>query len=503
MPIKQDKKERTFTGCWSCRLKKRRCDIGKPVCSLCAKNDIPCSYEVRLIWSEENIYKSSDTDIVDVLQNDKKKNKVTKQRKSGLSKREFKDIINSNQPSSSQSSNSHNSDKNNEQGFTISVRRFQVYDNEIKSVFGYGSKNSRVYDQKIIDKKLNLLLNQLEQTVENSLDLSYIETQQGPFNVFHSTFPNNSPNSVYNDFEESLSNTESTVFSPGSDSSLSTAIDSQNDYLSDLNKVSFTLDHFEEPNFALTHPILDQSWPYFNFYTTSPYSITTGPQLPLLIETEEDKTFNILLSHCTDNMILSRQEYSRWFLNHMKQLGQTDEESHCFINQILTGSPLIGAEKYAQNVISNGSVDKELQIIGLTIIAVLHGIYNDLGFLYQVEQWLLKQDSLRYSMYAIINFIINNTESCEIFNHCHYLITTFLESEDPYQDELTFELDSMITDKLIGKWKDRISLQLSLNEDITESTPQLKYWELQSQCNERFYKEVKMITDSSSTAVQT
>ncbi|CAL9736887.1 thiamine biosynthesis regulatory protein [Monosporozyma servazzii] len=506
MPIKQDKKERTFTGCWSCRLKKRRCDVGKPVCSLCAKNHISCSYEVRLVWSEENIYKSSDKNIIDLLQHDKRKNKVTTQRKYGLSKSEFKDIIYSKQKMNPHNFNYQADDKNNEQAFTISVRRFQVYDNEIKSVFGYGNKNARVYDQKVIDRKLNMLLNQLDRTVEDSLKPNSIETQQGPFKVFHSSFLNSTPFMANHNFDESFSTIESTIFSPGSDTSLNTAIDSQNDYHSDLNKIDFTLNHLEETHFGLTLPILDQNPFYLNYYTTTAATTTTTPtglNVFPLAETEEDETFNILLSHCTDNMILSRQEYSTWFLNHMKQLGQTDQKSHKLIIEILTDLHLVGAENFVHKLISMGPSDKELQIVGLTIIVVLHGIYNDFDFLHQLEQWLLAQDNLRYSMYALINFIIINSESCEIFNHCHYLITTFLESEDPYQDELTFELDSMITNKLIGKWKDKISLQLTLNEDITDSAPQLQYWELQSKCNEQFYKDVKNITDLSSTAVRT
>ncbi|CAL9728316.1 thiamine biosynthesis regulatory protein [Monosporozyma unispora] len=494
MSVKQDKRERTFTGCWSCRLKKRRCDVGKPSCSLCAKHNLPCSYDVRLVWSEENIYKTSDEDIVDVLHCDKKRNKVTKQRKHGLSKSEFKDIIHSKQSMGPRNSNYDNGNKKNDQTFTISVRRFQVYNNEIKSVFG--ARSTRIYDQKVIDKKLTLLLNQLDQTVEDSSKLNCIQCQQGPFNVFHTLSQDSSikkaVKSETDPFDESLSNIESPIFSPGSDMSHDTVVDPQMDYLSHINKIDLELNHFEDSYFDFSHPVMDPNLSYS-------YLQTPTTQLASLIETEEGKTFNLLLTHCTNNMILSRQEYATWFSNHMKQLGQDEEESQKFINEILTDTQLIGAEKYIDKLLNMGSLDKELQIVGLTIIVVLHGFYNELGFFHQLEQWFLTQDNLKYSMYPLINFIINHSESCEIFNHCHYLITTFLESEDPYQDGLTFELDTMITDKLVGKWKDKISLQLTLNEDITESTSQLKYWQLQSKCNEQFYRDVNKITELSTT----
>ena len=501
MSTKLDKKERTFTGCWSCRLKKRRCDVRKPVCSLCAKHNLPCSYEIRLVWSDENIYKTTDEDIIDVLHLDKKRNKVSKNRKHGLSKNEFKDIVRSNQSIKHGQSTQDTADR--DQSFTISVRRFQIYNNEVKSVFG--PKRNRCYDQKIIDKKLTCLLNVLENEIDlnnnnnnNNKHSMFIdkEYRQGPFNAFYVS-PGYSPSNRdekydTNSLTGTLSNTESSVFSPGSDISHETVLDNNMEYFSEISKVNFETNQLEES--------------YMGLYSEPDGTLSPPPTYTSInmhssdcTKASEDIICDLLPTPRTSNMILNCHAYIHWFLKHIKQVCDEKHGSYCLLDEILTDSHPIDAERHVNKLINLGSQDKELQVVGLTLIIIIFcGLHNiELRIFNQLENWILKQKCVSYSMYPLINFIINRTDSFDIFNHCHYLVNTFLESEDWYQESLTFELDRLITEKLVGKWKERISVQLALNEDITESTIQLNYWQLQSKCNEQFYKDVHRITEIS------
>ncbi|CDK30065.1 unnamed protein product [Kuraishia capsulata CBS 1993] len=45
------KKRRTLTGCWTCRLRKVKCDSGRPFCKRCEKARVQCQgYDIKLNW---------------------------------------------------------------------------------------------------------------------------------------------------------------------------------------------------------------------------------------------------------------------------------------------------------------------------------------------------------------------------------------------------------------------------------------------------------------------
>lgn len=102
----------------------------------------------------------------------------------------------------------------------------------------------------------------------------------------------------------------------------------------------------------------------------------------------------------------------------------------------------------------------------------------------------MRLNKVNYSMYPLINFIIRNTESIDILYHCNRLLATNGILQDTYQDELTYELHVLVSDKLVTKWKDRVFEQLCSCEDTSHSCSQLKYWELRLKCNEQFYNDV-------------
>ena len=44
---------KTFTGCWTCRRRKVKCDLRHPHCQRCEKSNLPCGgYDIKLRWSK-------------------------------------------------------------------------------------------------------------------------------------------------------------------------------------------------------------------------------------------------------------------------------------------------------------------------------------------------------------------------------------------------------------------------------------------------------------------
>ncbi|EDO15279.1 hypothetical protein Kpol_455p10 [Vanderwaltozyma polyspora DSM 70294] len=47
------KRIKTFTGCWTCRSRKIKCDLTKPSCRKCTNSRIECGgYDIKLVWTE-------------------------------------------------------------------------------------------------------------------------------------------------------------------------------------------------------------------------------------------------------------------------------------------------------------------------------------------------------------------------------------------------------------------------------------------------------------------
>lgn len=51
-PAQPSQRKKTFTGCWTCRNRKVKCDLGRPQCNRCLKSKIKCEgYDIKLRWS--------------------------------------------------------------------------------------------------------------------------------------------------------------------------------------------------------------------------------------------------------------------------------------------------------------------------------------------------------------------------------------------------------------------------------------------------------------------
>lgn len=50
--LKRGKRAKTFTGCWTCRSRKVKCDLRRPTCERCEKSSLECGgYDIKLRWT--------------------------------------------------------------------------------------------------------------------------------------------------------------------------------------------------------------------------------------------------------------------------------------------------------------------------------------------------------------------------------------------------------------------------------------------------------------------
>ncbi|CCE65891.1 hypothetical protein TPHA_0N01100 [Tetrapisispora phaffii CBS 4417] len=160
---------RKFTGCWACRFKKKKCNEQRPQCTLCIQHGNHCSYDVKLIWLENNMYKLDTNSQMEHSDNIKETDTVEQ-------------YYNSNIISNDKNMADHVKTYKNKK-FTISIRRLKIYDNAVPSV--YGPVEGRDYRQDTVEAILDDMLFKLENISE--LD-GYVSGHQGPFHVFSNNY---------------------------------------------------------------------------------------------------------------------------------------------------------------------------------------------------------------------------------------------------------------------------------------------------------------------------
>ncbi|GAV56375.1 hypothetical protein ZYGR_0BB01520 [Zygosaccharomyces rouxii] len=194
-------KGRTFTGCWACRLKKRRCDERRPQCSLCVKHNDSCCYDVKLVWLDENLHKVAKGKYKTRAQllGDRHHRRMSKEDLKSLVRgyaspiNELDDTETSSNSSSSSSSSysghsnsgtsSNGESKSDSGSFTVSVRRLKIYNNAVESV--YGRVGKRNYSQRHVNYVLDRMLNHLEVAGPDK------EAKEGPFTFFGASMDSN------------------------------------------------------------------------------------------------------------------------------------------------------------------------------------------------------------------------------------------------------------------------------------------------------------------------
>lgn len=472
---------RTFTGCWPCRFKKRRCSESKPVCSLCEKHGDRCSYDVRLMWLDDNLYVPFGSRMVNLVKynnaimktssNNNNNNNIHKShRRKKLSKENFRQLMKFKDTIPSDLTNNMTQDDT----FTISVRRLKIYDNAVQSVFG----DYKLFDQKIIDKRLHRFLDLLDDDIQRNHKLDY---RRGPFSIINcSSLKSYSFKSKPDEFESYLNSTTE-------DHNFKILVDASSDADQHIGSNIDNNEINNIPDREATLPLCDLNYPDM-LTDLTPKSMESVPMDSIV----ESKIYTALWLNCKDNMILSREEYAGWFISHMKKT--VSWKFAKVIEQIIDNND----SRYTQNwtsVILKVWDNIDAQTIALTLLVVLNGFNNSQQFYQTLKKWFLKQEQIRYSMYPLINFIARNSNSCEMLYHCNQLLNSNKRFDDAYQDELTFELHVLVSRNLVEKWKDRVLQQLFTSQDTTDSCSQLKYWELQFASNEQFYKDVYLMQE--------
>lgn len=411
---------RTFTGCWACRFKKRRCDETKPRCSLCVKHNDRCCYDVRLIWLEENLYKRQGGVLASIsTRGSARRRKISRQRFKHLTQYRSLSPPTSDGENEEHVTKAQKADTSSDpDSFTISVRRLRIYDNAVRSV--YGPTKDRHYGQKLVNNVLSGLLDRLEDDTES--DSCCIDKRRGPFGKF----------------SVSCGVKETQIPSPN-------------------NR------HTSEERDSKKRKLL----------------------IDALVE---NKIYTLLWLNTHKNMILSRLEYCTWFLNYMKNtlpcaFGE-------FLEKIIDDANPFNISHWIHSIRSRWHNNPDWQAIAFTILTVVHG-YTCPELSQELGAWIQKQSYLQYSMFPLMNFIVRNSTCLSVLHHCNQLLCNNNDSlQEVYQAELTHELQVLVTERLVCRWRDRILEQLCACQDTSESCSQLKFWELQLKYNEQFYRDI-------------
>ncbi|EDO17549.1 hypothetical protein Kpol_534p28 [Vanderwaltozyma polyspora DSM 70294] len=425
---------RNFTGCWACRFKKRKCDELKPSCSLCVRHGDCCSYDIRLIWSDDNIYKINCKQEFINRSKDIRSKDRNYMSHGKISKLEFKkmtnfrnyeynscypsptsdDVNELNTSTITDSTTGHDNDESDiDESFTISVRRLKVYDNTINSVYGKGP--NKVFDQKRINKKLNTLLDDLEHDI--SLNKKFVK--KGPFVSFHK---------------------------------------------SDNSSDSTLIIKNEIPNSLIDEKLIE----FQNIDTFV-----------------ENELFELIWLNCKTNMILCRLDYSNWFSDFLKLKLKENQKLYALLKNWIGNKNKKNINLTKEEIESIQFDDFECNSIAFTIMVILYNNDDDVNVIEIfgdiLQYWLSKIPVLSPSMFPLMNFIIHNIENQKILNYCYHLLdktsTTCQLNGLPLctLQDIMDQLNKIITKKLTETWLDNAFQQVISPYEINHSFPQVNY----------------------------
>ncbi|SCU99411.1 LANO_0F01750g1_1 [Lachancea nothofagi CBS 11611] len=440
---------RTFSGCWACRFKKRRCDERKPFCSLCMQHGDKCSYDVRLIWQHDNIF--SVNSAKELVSWKKLKNLCKKPNRNRISKREFCQMTQFRQlspPNSDDESvdrnegfivsencqtgtcndvvgnNENNEDKST--SFTISVRRLKIYDNVLECVHG---KENKKYGQKYVNEQLSALLSKLEDD-----SLSPKKTHSGPFGVFKSC-PCALPSSMN--------------AKPDSAPLLRRKSDSVYSLPSSLPDTPISQSASARPSTTdVTIEFLACRWP------------------------------NLLLANGS-NFCLQQTAYVKWLTPRIRNMVHSLNPE--FLEEVMQNN--LQASKWLP-IIPQFSMECQALYLLLIVMADTKQDYVD-----YISRWVQAQTKVSYLAFPLIAYSLNLNTNITFLIHCHELLSE-AGLQDLYQYDLTSMLKINTVRLILQHWSNLMMDQICQCKDTTHAEMQLKFWELQLQCNEEFYRDI-------------
>ncbi|SCU81223.1 LAFA_0C03422g1_1 [Lachancea sp. 'fantastica'] len=452
---------RTFTGCWACRFKKRRCDERKPHCSLCLLHGDKCCYDVRLVWQNENIF--SVNEAKELITWKKLKKLCRTSNKSRMSKQEFcrrthfrelsppnsddegtgrddDKIYDSELQNWDNNNNNNNNNINNDNSdsgedekttsFTISVRRLKLYENALDCVHG---KKTKDYSQKFVNQQLSELLTALEEQSRNG---EY--SGSGPFHVFKQESP-----------EQSRSLKQA-----------STSFHSSSSKSDNASSVSATL-----PDTPIS-----QASSSARSSTTDGTTKFLACQWPLLLQSNQS------------NFCLQQPAYVDWLTARVENvINLADPE---FLEEVM--QQRLQPSKWLP-LIPQFSMEIQTLYLVLIILADDSNQYVD-----YLSRWIQSQTKVSYLSFPLVAYTLSHNTNITFLIHCHELLSE-AGLQDLFQYDLTAMLKINTVRLILQHWSNVMMDQICECTDTTHAEMQLKFWELQLQCNEEFYRDICLV----------
>ncbi|CEP64799.1 Thi2p LALA0_S13e03268g [Lachancea lanzarotensis] len=444
---------RTFTGCWACRYKKRRCDERKPYCSLCLLHGDKCCYDVRLVWQNENIFSvNGDNELITW----KKLKKLCKKPcKNRMSKQEFcrrtkfrelspansddestgKDIaqdsdrVDDTELQDWDRNDSDGGDEKRATSFTISVRRLKLYENALDCVHG---KKIKDYSQRHVNQQLSELLTALEERSRNGECCG-----SGPFHVFKQLT---------------------------SESSLA------------IKHVSPSLQAFKSeptccgPAVLPDTPISQSSSSSARPSTADETSTFLVCQWPLLLQSNQS------------NFCIQQPAYVEWLTSCIESgISSADPE---FLEELM--QQRLQPSKWLP-LIPQFSMEMQTMYLVLMVLEDASNQYVD-----YLSRWIQSQTKISYLSFPLLAYTLSHNTSITFLIHCHELLSE-AGLQDLFQYDLTAMLKINTVRLILQHWSNVMMDQICECKDTTHAEMQLKFWELQLQCNEEFYRDICLV----------
>ena len=431
-------KSRNFAGCWACRYKKRKCDEMKPKCTLCTKHDDECSYDVKLFWVDSNIYflvndnvfkSRSETNSDYYCQNGEVMHKRER-----ISKQKFKKMTNY-----KNDTDSVDCESNDNRNFTISIRRFKIYNNAVDSVFG--RRTQRNYYKINVERTLDRLLGNLEA----SLLKGEVSGAQGPFTAF------------------------------------------RNQNISRVNTIDIDKRYCEDDklncnNTALIVKLTQQN-EHINSFVDNILS-------------------EVIWLNSKRNMLLYNLNFSSWFSQYAKEVIYANYELLKILHNVIEYSVERTMSFVSEMEHMPCINDIHSKTMLFTVLAIKFHKNSKITniLLTKFEGWIIHINEISIAMYPMINFIVGYSNNLKVMYHSYMLLNEILldfkfkenklaSIESLWQTGLGTKLLLLITKKLTQIWTDKLLQQICTEEDSTNAYSQMNLWQSELQINEKIYEE--------------
>lgn len=314
--------------------------------------------------------------------------------------------------------------------FTISIRRLKIYNNALNCIHGEKSQN---FDQKFVDRQLSRHLCEIDTRCESHMGSDHgCCVRSGPFSIFKIAPPSAAvtPRNSVTEIIESSS-------LPDTPTSLLRSSQGQLD------------EHaFLDSSTNITEEFLGSFWPR------------------MLVEND-------------DNFCLKQPAYVSWLASKV----------HVSIN-------LIAPQFLSELMHTSVDFDKWLKFLpvcpqeGQALYLLLMALNKCTQEVIQATlDWIKEQKTITYLAYPLLALSLSNSADIALLFHCHDLLTNS-ELEDLFQYELISTLKINAIQLILQQWNNLMLDQICQCQDTTYTEMQLKFWEMQLQSNEDFYRDI-------------